>query len=147
MTAIDIAATLTDREVVAATLWGEARGDPVLGRIAVACVIRNRMARRKQTARQVCLAHAQFSTWTPAGGEANYQAFYALVTHTASATDAIWLECLWIAGGILTGACRDVTRGADHYVATSILSSPQRPAWIAAMACVGTVAAHTFYRS
>lgn len=63
-------------KVVAMTLWGEARGEPVEGKMAVASVIFNRaaiMARQSDKAfgesvieemQRVCLAPAQFSCWS-----------------------------------------------------------------------------------
>ena len=36
---------LTDTEVFAKTLWGEARGEGIIGMLAVACVIKNRINR------------------------------------------------------------------------------------------------------
>jgi len=36
-------ATEKDRNILARTLWGEARGESLAGQVAVACVIRNRV--------------------------------------------------------------------------------------------------------
>lgn len=63
MTDID---KLTDLQVVAATLWGEARGEGVEGMIAVAHVIANRARKGGwwgSTPRDVCLKKWQFSCW------------------------------------------------------------------------------------
>jgi N-acetylmuramoyl-L-alanine amidase len=147
MTAVELAAPLSDQDVLAATLWVEGRSLNLLGRVAIGCVVRNRMVRRQQTAKQVCLARLQFSGWWRSGGSANYDALVYLLEDLANTTDPLWRECQWIAQGILIGACRDVTKGADHYVTTRLLSSPDKPAWINAMTCTGVVEAHTFYRS
>ena len=58
-------ATLSDQDVVAATIWGEARGQENAGMIAVARVIHNRMIGKEfaRTYRAVCLARNQFSCW------------------------------------------------------------------------------------
>lgn len=147
MTAIELADPLTDEDVVAATLWAEGRSLKLLGRVGIACVVRNRMARRKQTAKQVCLARSQFSCWWKFGGKANYDALVALLEGWATTADPHVAECRWIAQGILSGACRDVTNGADHYLTTRLLGSSDRPAWVNAMTCTGVIEAHTFYRS
>ncbi len=56
--------TLTkEQQIIALTLLAEARGEGIEGMEAVAMVIKQRMANRKQTASQVCLAPKQFSCW------------------------------------------------------------------------------------
>ena len=149
MQAAELAQTvgLSDVEVVAATLWGEARNQTVYGRIAIAHVIKNRMARRAQTAHEVCLAKLQFSCWWSVGGAANHAALLVLLNHLADYRDPVWLECLWVAKGVLDGVCRDVVKGADHYVTTTLLNSTARPNWVLGMLCIGRVGDHTFYRS
>lgn len=147
MTAIDLAGPLSDADVLAATLWAEGRSLNLLGRIGIGCVVRNRMARRNQTAKQVCLARLQFSCWWPSGGRANYNALVYLLEEVATTDDAVFRECQWIAQGLLSGACRDITQGADHYLTTRLLGSPDRPSWVNAMTCTGHDEAHTFYRS
>jgi hypothetical protein len=147
-----LALQLAPRMVCALTMRAEARGESLEGRVAVGCAIRNRMLRRKQTAHEVCLAPAQFSCWAPVGGEANYRELAALVGQLvadpdAAIEDAALRECLWIADGVLSGDARDITKGADHYLTTSLLSSSHRPGWVAAMTWTATIGAHTFYRS
>lgn len=147
MTALELAAPLSDLDVLAATLWAEGRSLNVLGRIGIGCVVRNRMRIRQQTAKQVCLARLQFSCWWKSGGLANYNALVYLLEELATTEDPIFRECRWIAEGLLSGACRDTTNGSDHYLTTRLLGSPDRPAWVNAMTCTGHDDAHTFYRS
>ena len=59
---------LTDQQVVALTILGEARGEGAQGMYGVACVIAERSINwkrngRKQTPRQVCLVDKQFECW------------------------------------------------------------------------------------
>jgi spore germination cell wall hydrolase CwlJ-like protein len=141
---------LSDRDVLAVTLWAEARGESLEGRVAVGCVVRNRMARRAQTVRHVCLAPMQFSCWQEIGGRANHAALVEVVETLVSGrnvSDPIIRECQWIADGILGGSCRDLTKGADHYITTTLLSSTKKPGWVRTMTWVATVGAHAFYRS
>lgn len=147
MTAIDLAAPLTEEDVLAATLWAEGRSLGILGRIGIGCVVRNRMRVRQQTAKQVCLARLQFSCWWKAGGLANYQALVYILEEWAVSADPLVRECKWLASGVLSGACRDITQGADHYCTTRLLGTDARPSWVNAMACTGHDEAHTFYRS
>ena len=58
---------MTDEQALAVTIWGEARGEPIEGKIGVAMVMRNRLIAQYRGARtdvDVCTAHAQFSAWT-----------------------------------------------------------------------------------
>jgi N-acetylmuramoyl-L-alanine amidase len=149
---MDVVYRLSDRDVLALTLWGETRGEPIDGKVAVACVIRNRMVRRRQTVREVCLAPMQFSCWQPIGGAANHKALMALAGalvagETANAPDPVLRECQWIADGVLSGACRDIVHGADHYLTTTLLSSTKKPGWVRTMTFAASVGAHAFYRS
>jgi len=57
----------TERDVVAMTILGEARGEGEAGMYGVACVIAQRVINRNKTAKQVCLQKGkriwQFSCW------------------------------------------------------------------------------------
>ena len=60
---------LTDQQVVALTILGEARGEGTQGMYGVACVIAERSINwerngRKQTPRQVCLVDKHFECWS-----------------------------------------------------------------------------------
>lgn len=141
---------LTDLDALALTLWAEARGESILGRVAVGCVIRNRMARRGLSAKAVCLQPMQFSCWQTIDGRANYDALAAIVdTLNAGRTvaDAAVRECYWIAQGVLDGDVRDVTKGSDHYITTRLLSSTHKPGWLKGMEWATTIENHAFYRS
>jgi N-acetylmuramoyl-L-alanine amidase len=142
-------AALVESDVLAVTLWAEGRGEPVEGRIAIACVIRNRMDRRHKTAREICLAPFQFSCWNE-GNDANHQALTAMVdalNRGEDIADPVFRECQWIAKGVLSGAVRDNVKRADHYLTTSLLMSGNKPGWAATMTWCATIGAHTFYRS
>lgn len=57
---------LSDLETFALTLYGEARGEPIAGKVAVANVILNRWHtgyRHKMNVKDVCLDKWQFSCW------------------------------------------------------------------------------------
>ena len=62
-----LGAELSQRDVVAMTILGEARGEGKAGMYAVACVIAQRVINRNKTAKQVCLQKGkriwQFSCW------------------------------------------------------------------------------------
>lgn len=138
--------TLTDRDVLALTLWGEARGEPVEGRIAVACVIRSRLqtGRWGRTYTEVCRAPKQFSCWSAAGGAQNHQALMVrvgIIQAGAVPADPILRECYWIADGTISGALQDRVGGATHYYARWL---PEPPAWANDGKVVAEVGDHRF---
>jgi spore germination cell wall hydrolase CwlJ-like protein len=141
---------LTDLETLALTLWGEARGESILGKLAIACVIRNRSLARHLTIKETCLQPMQFSCFTPKGGKTNYQMVKAkaeaILAHDATALgDPAWLECYWVALGTEQFKLRDITHGADHYMTTDLLQS-NPPKWASAMDTTIVLGAHTFLR-
>lgn len=152
MTRPEIVARLTDRQVVALTVWAEARNEPILGQIAVACVIRNRLrrpARFGATWRAVCLRRLQFSCWWPVGGAANHERLMreaerlvaGEVPEPRSSVDV----ALWVADGVMRHGIADVTAGADHYLTRGLLES-QPPAWVRPPARrVTEIANHVFF--
>jgi hypothetical protein len=73
---------LPDEAILALTLYGEARGEPIEGIIAVGCVIRNRVNDTKKrwpnTYRGVCLQPWQFSALNVTGGGVNHDRVIAM---------------------------------------------------------------------
>lgn len=121
---------MTDGDVLALTIWGEARSEPVEGQIAVANVIRNRKESGKwgATYAAVCRARKQFSCWNP-GNDANHQALMAYVGQIEAGEPFkdVWLrQAQWIAAAVIAGALLDNTKGATHYHA---LALDPLPAW------------------
>jgi N-acetylmuramoyl-L-alanine amidase len=146
---------LTDVQVLACTLYGEARSEPTEGIIAVACVIRNRVHADLKGDQQpdwwgegyrgVCLKEWQFSCWMPEGGAGNHAKLLQLVNElkAGTVTDARYKECAWIATGIVNDWCRDVTNGSDHY---HVAGMNPRPSWAQRFTPIKQVAKHVFYR-
>lgn len=146
---------LSDVQIVACTLYGEARSEPTEGILAVACVIRNRVKTDIGHDKQpdwwgegyagVCLKKWQFSCWLPEGGEGNHKKLAKLVAdlRANTVTDARYKECAWIATGIVNNWCRDITKGADSYHVAGMMP---RPEWAQNASPVIQVAKHVFYR-
>lgn len=98
---------------IARTVWGEARGEPWIGMVAVAWVIRNRAARPSWWGRDyetVCRAPRQFSCWddTP-----------AIFDQTPRSMPIPYAAACAVA----LGDEPDPTDGATHY------HSIRRPSW------------------
>ena len=138
----------TETQRVAATLWAEARSEPIQGIVAVANVIRNRVQKPGwwgDNYSGVCLAPQQFSCWTPEGGQRNYDRLLILMQLFAAktaVTDPGMRECIGIAHLVTGEYLRDNTKGSTHYhVATMV----PRPAWAQGLTPTYQIGSHTFY--
>lgn len=145
----------TEAQRLAATLWAEARSEPVQGIVAVANVIRNRVQADLGNDGKpdwwgegysgVCLAPKQFSCWTPAGGQRNYDRLLGLMQLFAAGTpitDAAQRECIGIAHLVMGDYLRDNTKGATHYHTAGMTP---RPSWTKGTVPAVQVGGHVFY--
>lgn len=139
MTDAEVRTELTELHVVALTIWGEARNEPIEGKVFVGSIIRNRVETPKRwpdTFDQVCLQPKQFSCWQPVGGPQNYAAVmdrarlfsgdYA--ERPGHLLDATLVECLFVAEGLIGGQFLDRSFGANHYI-TTVLWKTAPPVW------------------
>jgi spore germination cell wall hydrolase CwlJ-like protein len=129
-----------DIDTLARTLYGEARGEPLTGMIAVGWVIVNRARRGPPrfpvTISGVCKQKAQFTCWSPQDPNAR---LCALVNEA----DPSFALALFVAAGVLTGQFTDPTNSSDHYYAASMIHPP---AWAAKMIPTGRIGGHLFFR-
>ena len=126
-------------QVVAQTLWGEARGESERGMRAVACVIEERRRRRwmKATnAAEVCLAPFQFGCWNR--NDPNRARMEAI----ARQPDAAYTLATAIAQELVAGELVDITDRATHYYAASM---PAPPGWARGKRPCATVGHHLFF--
>lgn len=115
MTAKHLARGLLPVDVFALTVDAEARGEGRDGMLAVACAIRNRADRRKQTVQDVCLARKAFSCWNP-GDDANHRRLVEYANLIRLGQTPRELQPAYdIARAVLTGSVEDHSRGGDHY--------------------------------
>jgi hypothetical protein len=144
MTDQEVLSSIGDLAALAVTLDAEGRGDARDGssveeRIAVGCVIRNRVAQPRRfatTYRGVCLQRNQFSCWAAAGGAANFartigvaRALVVGLPLPVSKTDSDLLqESLYLAEGIIGGHLLDRVMGATHYLTASLYNT-RPPGW------------------
>jgi len=154
MTEDAIRAQLSGTQTLALTLWGEARGEPVEGRIAIAAVVWNRAVKTsvqppgEAQVKAVCLAPEQFSCWNP-GPDPNHQRVLAVAQTMIAGQplDPILRECLFIAQGTVGGSLRDNTGGATNYLTTQLYESDRAPSWAQAMKVSVVIGEHTFLRN
>lgn len=129
--------------IVAATLWGEARGQGKEGMRAVAWVVANRLRRKyqgKSSCAAVCQAPFQFSCWN--ANDPNLPRMRRI----AAAPDAPYLEACAIARELVTSGLqgKDPTNGATHYYARSL----RPPAyWARGKSPCAEIGAHLFYNN
>ncbi len=129
---------LTDAELLARLIYGEARGEGVEGMVAVAQVAMNRAKRPSwwgKTLREVILKPYQFSCFN-----GDY------VSRLVTPREKAWLNCLQVAVWILDQHDDDddthgSTHGATHYHAVGIT-----PHWAASLTKTVQIGSHLFYR-
>ena len=146
----DLVAALTDAQLLVLTIYGEARGEPIEGQIAVGCTIRNRVQTGRWGASyaKVCLAPWQFSCWRPEGGRANHQVVVAAAEMLAKSTtlpeDAALRQCAWVGQGVMGHWIQDTVRDATHYLTADLLASAP-PRWAVNQTPVARVGRHVFF--
>lgn len=134
-----------DVDILARTIYGEARSEDGTGKKLVAATVLNRMrdARWPSTAAAVCQQNNgvtwQFDCWRP--NTPNYRAMMAATTASAS-----FAECLQIARQALSGALSVDHRGANlYYAPAGVIAAPW---WASAPGVVHVLdhGGHKFYR-
>lgn len=126
-----------DIQLLGMLIWGEARGEPIEGKIAVACTVRNRVNRPRwwgRNYRDVILCPWQYSCFNE--NDPNRDKLVRI-----EMSDEIFVECLWIANGVITNMVRDNTSGSTHYHTHAVL-----PRWAPKMDKKATLNRHIFYR-
>lgn len=124
-------------DVLARTLYGEARGEGTHGMRAVACTIRNRANNPRWWGKDivtVCLKPWQFSVWNQ--GDPNRAKILA-----ATIRDRMFPEALEVARDTVAGRLPQLTNRSDHYHTKAV-----RPIWSRGKTPVATIGGHLFFR-
>lgn len=134
--------TQHDIDIFARTVYGEARGEYTssgpAALIAVANVILNRFKRAGRygkTMTEVCLKPRQFSCWNQ--NDPNR----ILIQNENLETDPLFNICLVVVKKVIEGVWPDLTRGSDHYHASSCL-----PYWARSRKVKLHLGRHIFYK-
>ena len=136
----DTPSILEDIDILARTLYGEARGETVAGRIAVAWTVVNRVKANSwwgKTIKDVCLYPWQYSCWNK--NDPNMPKLKALKANTSN---DVFESCITIAKKVLSEEYTDPTKGATHYYATYI----KAPHWANDGTLTVTIGKHKFYK-
>lgn len=126
-------------QTAARTLWQECRGETDDGKLAVAWVLRNRLAsgRWGQSLASVCLWRAQFSGWY-VPSDPNFAYACGLTDD-----DPMVGHMLDILAGVMSAdPATDPTAGALFYHANSM---PTSPGWASSMTFLGVHGTQSFY--
>ena len=138
---------ISPQEVLGLTIYGEARGEPIEGQIAVGCIIRNRMNTGKYTTyKEVCLEEKQFSCWNE--NDPNYPMLIDIMNKLAreeTVTDLHLKQCLYIAAGIKSHILSDNTNNAHHYMTKKLLYSNDKPDWALKTRDEKAIGNHVFF--
>jgi spore germination cell wall hydrolase CwlJ-like protein len=139
--------TEKDRDVLARTLWGEARGEGAAGQIAVAWSIRNRVEMDLHNDGKpdwwgegyagVCQKAWQFSCWNKNDPNFPYLSGAKQIPFRELAQARI------AADQVIDGKQPDPTSGATHYYATTM---PKAPAWAAKAKQTLKMGHHIFFK-
>lgn len=134
-----IATSYSDKEleVLAKTIYGEARGEPQVGQEAVAFTVLNRIEKRSWWGRdiiRVCKYPWQFSCWN-----SNDPNSATLNTMAGNASELI--PFLNVARRVLTGQAQNPIGKATHYYADYIAP----PSWVSGATFVTKIGRHLFY--
>lgn len=129
-------------DVLARTLWGEARNQGKEGMQAVANVVMNRAAHAQKKGKfwwgnnviQICQKPYQFSCWNR--NDPNFQKLQRV-----DETDLYFASALRIARRAMIEALPDITHGATHYHTKTIA-----PYWSKGQKAAAEIGDHIFYR-
>lgn len=139
--------TKNDIDILARTLWGEARGEGLHGMIAVGWAIRNRVEADLNNDGKpdwwgegytgVCRAPYQFSCWNK--NDPNYAYLIGQkIIQTSEFSAAIQA-----AQSVISGRIPDPTGGATHYYAASMKTPPN---WAVKGKRTQQIGGHIFYK-
>lgn len=132
-------------EILARTVYGEARGESAKGQRAIISTILNRVKKGGwwgATVEDVCKKPYQFSCWNPEtvgddspSAVANYNAMMSV-----DRTDPTFEYIYVLSSTALNEGITDYSNGATHYHAKSV-----NPSWASKLTKVAEIGNHIFY--
>lgn len=136
---------LSDAEILALTIYGEARGEDYLGKVAVGSVILNRVDLKGwqgKTVSEVCLKPYQFSCFLKS--DPNYPILLGIAQDPQGerTKNRTFQTCYEIAEGLLSGAEARATEATSYHTG----NMKPFPPWAAKMTRVDKIGRHIFYR-
>lgn len=145
----DVFRKLTDTQLLALTIYGEARGESLAGRIAVGSVILERVNHRAwdgRTIQEVCLKPWQFSCYNEMDPNFGKLAKIAEQWDQAMALDPALNDCYTIASGLLDGSIpRTPEIAASNCCQYATAAGAKSVKWDDKMTVVARIGNHIFY--
>ncbi len=138
---------LSDKQVMALTIYGEARGEPTEGKIAVGSVILERVDHRDwdgKTIHEVCLKPWQFSCFNLRDPNREKLLYVAGHWDSEMTLNTSLNNCYCIAAGLIDGLILRTKEIAENH-ATQYLTVGCDAAWEKKMKKVVTIGRHEFY--
>ncbi len=135
---------LDERALFALCLYGEARGEAIEGKVAVASVIINRIkkgGRFGRSLREVILKPMQFSCFNEDDPNKKQLESLAKTFYDALQINKSLRECFWVSCGFLDGWLQSNVKDADHYHALD-----SDPKWNDNMKLVAVIGKHKFFK-
>lgn len=129
----------TDQQIIAMTLWGEARSEGFNGMQAVCNTMQNRLASGilwwGQTLREVAIHPWQYSCWLT--DDPNRHKLFSISTD-----DPQYAIAMSLAANALAGVLPDIVHGADSYYADTL---PKPPSWVKGLTPCAQIGPHLFF--
>jgi len=128
-----------DIKITGLTVFGEARGEPREGQIAVVQVIRNRALANNTYPAVECLRPYQFSCWNKS--DPNYPLLQSVLKGVRD-IPSIYYK---IADDVLNGrVLLDEVDGARYYMTKNLYYSNKRPSWANKLKVAAEIGNHVF---
>jgi len=142
---VDIFHSIPESQLLTLCLYGEARGEPLEGKVAVASVVVNRLKHKGwfgKTLREVILKPWQFSCFNP--GDPNRETLERIAGDFCEYLNKYEAlrECYWVAVGFLDGWLRSNVKGATHYHNVTLIP----PNWTVGMKRIRQIGMHQFWQ-
>ena len=128
----------SDEILMARLIWGEARGESVRGKLAVALTVIHRVAKPSwwgSTIREVILKPVQYSCFNE--NNINYKPMLDPVIHSSA---RLWQDCVECAILVIKGEVNDLIGGSTHYHAVGTT-----PSWAIDRQPFIRIGKHVFY--
>lgn len=145
---------LTDAELMALVIYGEARGESRDGKIAVGSVILERVDHRQwdgENIHDVCLMPYQFSCLLPDDPNFEPLSFIADDFDLKRSRSSLLSECYLIARGLINGEIPRTPEIAANHICQYVTAAYRKAApiqsnrWWEKMKLAATIGSHEFY--
>lgn len=123
---------LLPNEIMALTVFGEARGESIDGQVAVAHVILNRFTanpKKYKTLANVCLEPLQFSCWNDSDPNKAKLIELSKQFINNNVTNPILKQIYYICMGVIGNHLLDNTNNSVNYLALALFNSNKKPSW------------------